>query len=94
MAEVHARHIEVATEEQCVEIMKKIEAGGDFATYAMKYSKCPSAKKGGDLGVVEPGKMGEEFDKIIFQDEDVNVLKGPVKTAFGYHLVEVTSRSD
>ena len=93
MSKVHARHIEVSTEAQCIEIRKKIEEGGDFATYAMKYSKCPSAKKGGDLGAVEPGKMGEEFDKVVFQNEDVNVLKGPVKTTFGYHLVEVTSRT-
>ena len=93
MAEVHARHIEVATEEQCIEIRKKLEEGADFATYAMKYSKCPSARKGGDLGVVEPGKMGEEFDRVVFRDEDVNVLKGPIKTSFGYHLVEVTSRT-
>lgn len=93
MSEDHARHIEVASEEQCLEIREKIEEGADFATYAMKYSKCPSAAKGGDLGAVEPGKMGEEFDRVVFQDEDVNVLKGPIKTTFGYHLVEVTSRA-
>ena len=94
MVEVHARHIQVETKEQCIEIRKKIEEGADFATYAMKFSKCPSAERGGDLGVVEPGRMGDEFDKVIFQDEDVNVLKGPIKTTFGYHLVEVTSRGD
>ena len=94
MAEVQARHIQVDTKEQCVEIRKKIEEGADFATYAMKYSKCPSAAKGGDMGIVDPGTMGEEFDKVVFQDEDVNVLKGPIKTTFGYHLVEVTSRTD
>ena len=93
MAKINARHIQVSSEEQCIEIRKKIEAGEDFATIAMKYSQCPSAAKGGDLGEVVPGEMGEEFDKVVFTNEEVGVLKGPVKTEFGYHLVEVTSRT-
>ena len=37
--------------------------------------------------------MVPEFDKVVFNDE-VGVVHGPVKTQFGYHLLEVTSRED
>ena len=93
MAKINARHILVSSEERCIEVRKKIEEGRDFATVAMRYSDCPSAAKGGEMGEVRPGEMGEDFDNVIFTNEDVGVLKGPVKTKFGYHLVEVTSRT-
>ena len=93
MPSVNARHILVSSKEKCLEIRKKIEEGGDFATYAVRYSECPSAPDGGDLGEVEPGKMGSEIDKVLFSDENVDVLKGPVKTEFGYHLFKVTART-
>ena len=93
MPKVKARHILVSSREKCIEIRKKLEEGAEFATLAMKYSECPSAKTGGDLGEVEPGKMGEELDKVLFNEENVDVLQGPVKTEFGYHLVQVTARS-
>ena len=37
--------------------------------------------------------MVPEFDKVVFNDE-VNVVHGPVQTQFGYHLLEITSRSE
>jgi peptidyl-prolyl cis-trans isomerase C len=37
--------------------------------------------------------MVREFDQVVFS-APVNVVQGPVKTQFGYHLVEVTSRQD
>ncbi|MEA1988211.1 MAG: peptidylprolyl isomerase, partial [Pseudomonadota bacterium] len=39
-----------------------------------------------------PGMMVPEFDKVVFS-ADVGSVEGPVKTQFGYHLLEVTSRS-
>jgi peptidyl-prolyl cis-trans isomerase C len=93
MAKARARHILVATEEVCLALKKKItEEGGDFATVAREYSQCPSGKRGGDLGMFGPGQMVAEFDHVCF-NEAVGVVHGPVKTQFGYHLVEVTERS-
>lgn len=92
MAKASARHILVATEEECLNLKKQIEGGTDFAEAAQKFSKCPSGRRGGDLGTFIPGQMVPEFDKVVF-NEAVGVVHGPVKTQFGYHLVEITERS-
>ncbi len=87
-----ARHILVSTEEQCEELKTQIAAGADFVDLAKAHSSCPSSRNGGDLGQFGPGQMVPEFDKVVFS-ADVNTVQGPVKTQFGYHLLEVTSRS-
>jgi peptidyl-prolyl cis-trans isomerase C len=74
-------------------LKSEIEGGADFAALAAEHSSCPSGRKGGDLGEFSPGMMVPEFDKVVFS-ADVNSVEGPVKTQFGYHLLEVTSRSD
>jgi len=88
-----ARHILVSSENQCNELKALIEGGADFAELASQHSSCPSGQKGGDLGEFSPGMMVPEFDKVVFS-ADVNTVQGPVQTQFGYHLLEVTSRSD
>jgi peptidyl-prolyl cis-trans isomerase C len=92
MAEATARHILVDTEEKCLDLKKQIADGGDFAALAAEHSSCPSGKSGGDLGSFGPGMMVKEFDQVVF-NEAVGEVHGPVKTQFGYHLLEVTSRS-
>ena len=93
MARASARHILVDSEDQCQSLKTQIEAGADFAELAQKLSKCPSGRQGGALGEFGPGQMVREFDEVVFS-ADVNTVQGPVKTQFGYHLVEVTSRTD
>ena len=92
MPKARARHILVATEDVCQSLKEKIEGGADFAELAKEYSQCPSSRRGGDLGSFGPGQMVPEFDRVCF-NEAVGVVHGPVKTQFGYHLVEVTERS-
>jgi len=87
-----ARHILVKTEAECLQLKERINAGEDFADVARSHSQCPSKAQGGDLGRFGPGMMVKEFDQVVFS-ADVNTLQGPVKTQFGYHLLEVTSRS-
>ncbi len=93
MQRANARHILVATKEQCEELKAKILAGSDFAEMAREYSTCPSRRKGGDLGEFSPGQMVDEFDDVVFNAE-INKVHGPVKTQFGYHLLEITSRTE
>ncbi|HIP80940.1 MAG TPA: peptidylprolyl isomerase [Leucothrix mucor] len=93
MAQANARHLLVPTEEQCEALKKEIEGGANFADVAKKNSSCPSSASGGDLGSFGPGQMVPEFDKVVFS-APLNTVQGPVKTQFGYHLLEVTSRTD
>ena len=88
-----ARHILVASEDKCNELKTAIEGGADFAQLAKDNSSCPSGRSGGDLGSFGPGQMVKEFDTVVFS-APVGVVQGPVKTQFGYHLLEVTSRQD
>jgi len=93
MAQATARHILVDSEDFCQELKTKIADGADFAEIAKEHSSCPSGKSGGDLGSFSPGQMVQEFDTVVFS-ADLNKVQGPVKTQFGYHLLEVTSRTD
>ena len=93
MSKAQARHILVDTEEKCEDLKQQIADGADFADLAKQHSSCPSGKTGGDLGEFGPGQMVKEFDEVVFSG-DVNMVHGPVKTQFGYHLLEVTSRTD
>ncbi len=93
MAQATARHLLVDSEEKCNELKQQILDGKDFAEIAKANSSCPSGAQGGDLGSFGPGQMVPEFDKVVFS-APINEVQGPVKTQFGYHLLEVTSRSD
>lgn len=93
MAKASARHILVDTEDQCNQLIDQIKNGEDFAAFAQQHSKCPSGQRGGDLGQFGPGQMVPEFDTVVF-NEAVGVPHGPVRTQFGFHIVEITSRTD
>lgn len=93
MAKASARHILVSTEEECIDLKIQIEAGKDFASLAKKHSQCPSGKAGGELGEFSPGQMVPEFDSVVF-NEEIGKVHGPVKTQFGFHLLEITKRED
>ena len=92
MARARARHILVETEEACQQLKDQIEAGSDFAEMARQHSRCPSGKQGGDLGEFSQGQMVPEFDAVVFSGE-LGQVHGPVKTQFGYHLLEILSRA-
>jgi peptidyl-prolyl cis-trans isomerase C len=94
MATASARHILVSDEKFCNDLKEQIINGDTtFEEAAQSYSECPSGDEGGDLGTFGQGAMVPEFDKVVFNDE-VGVVHGPVKTQFGYHLLEITSRND
>lgn len=93
MAKASARHILVDSEDQCASLKQQIEDGADFAEVAKENSSCPSGRSGGDLGEFGPGQMVKEFDDVVFSGE-LETVHGPVKTQFGYHLLEITSRED
>ena len=96
MANARARHILVDTEQECADLIAQIQAGADFVELAKHYSSCPSGRRGGDLGDFRKGMMVPEFDAVIFDPSTaLNVVYAkPVKTQFGFHVIEVLERND
>ncbi|DBA04726.1 TPA: hypothetical protein N0F65_004363 [Lagenidium giganteum] len=90
-----ASHILVDSESEIDELLQEVEAADNlaakFAELAESRSKCPSGRRGGDLGEFGRGQMVPEFDKVVFE-KDVGVVH-KVKTQFGWHLVLTTERS-
>lgn len=87
-----ARHILVDSADKAQQLKDEISGGADFAELAKQHSSCPSGQQGGELGSFGRGMMVKEFDEVVFS-APVNEVQGPVETQFGYHLLEVTSRS-
>jgi peptidyl-prolyl cis-trans isomerase D len=76
---------------RAAELKAQIDAGADFAEVAQAESEDPgSAAQGGDLGMVGRGIMDPAFEQAAF-DLDVGVVSEPVRSRFGYHLIEVTA---
>lgn len=101
VTQTHVRHILVKTNNVMPEaevrnkiilLRQRLEAGDDFARVAQAHSEDPgSAAKGGDLGWVNPGQTVPAFDKAI-KRQKIGELSQPVKSAFGFHLIEVLDR--
>jgi peptidyl-prolyl cis-trans isomerase C len=87
--EVHARHILVPDEATAKKIIGDLKKGGDFAALSKQYSKDPgAAQQGGDLGFFKKGDMVPEFANVAFALKDNEVSPTPVKTQFGWHVIE------
>jgi peptidyl-prolyl cis-trans isomerase C len=91
MACAMARHILVKTKDDAEKLKLRLLKGEDFEKLAKKYSTCNSAKRGGDLGEVRKGQLVRSVEQVIFK-KAVNKVHGPVKSQFGYHLIEVYFR--
>ncbi len=90
--EVRAEHILLDTKEEANKILLQIETGQiSFEDAAKQFSKCPSAKDGGDLGFFKRGVMVKEFEDAAFS-VNVGEISEPVQTEFGWHLIKVTER--
>lgn len=97
----HVRHILVKqdagmtaedTLKQVNNLYQQIKAGKDFGRMAKQYSlDATSAVKGGDLGWVNSGELVPEFEKAM-NELPLKQLSKPVKSVFGYHLIEVLER--
>ena len=86
--QVHAAHILVDREDQAKELLARIGSGESFSDLAKRHSKCPSGRKGGDLGWFGKGQMVQEFETAAFQGQKGSTV-GPIKTQFGWHLIKV-----
>jgi len=68
-----------------------LASGGDWKELAAKYSDdSGTADNGGELGDVVAGEMVPEFDEALFSLQ-LNEISQPVKTTYGYHIIQVTA---
>jgi len=90
--QVHARHILVASQKQALAVIKQLRGGADFAVLAASESLDDSNKsRGGDLNWFQRGVMVKAFDDIAFGLKE-NEISQPVKTRFGWHVIELLGR--
>lgn len=87
--QIRASHILVESEDKAQGLLDIIQKGADFAQLASQFSKCPSGKNGGDLGVFGRGQMVPVFETAAFNSRIGSVV-GPVQTQFGYHIIKRT----
>lgn len=101
ITQTHVRHILLKPDasmlpteaiKQVNNLYQQIISGKDFALMAKQYSlDSSSAVKGGDLGWVNPGELVPEFEKAM-NELPLHKVSQPVKTQFGWHLIEVLGR--
>jgi foldase protein PrsA len=90
--QVQARHILVANLATANKVEAALKSGQNFADVAKQYSTDPGSKaKGGELGLFRRGQMVPAFDKVAFS-APVNAISPPVKSPFGYHIIQVEKR--
>ena len=98
MAEsVDARHILVKTKAEAEKVRALLEADNTDANWkkvAAQYSTDPGSKNnGGSLGNFPKGRMVKPFEDVAFGLK-VDEISQPVKTQFGYHVIEVTKKTE
>ena len=84
---VHCAHILVKSEIEAKAVLERLKKGEKFGNIAKAVSRCPSGKKGGDLGTFTRGEMVKEFETAAFALQKGQV-SGIVKTQFGHHIIK------
>ncbi|MFH1494401.1 MAG: peptidylprolyl isomerase [Pseudomonadota bacterium] len=100
--QTHARHIlikvnevmsELDAKNRALQIRERVDNGADFAEQARLHSEDGSASRGGDLNWLSPGDTVPEFEKAM-NDLKPGALSEPVRSPFGWHLIQVLERRD
>jgi peptidyl-prolyl cis-trans isomerase D len=81
-----------AARDRAASVRAEIAGGADFAEVAQRESADPGSRdRGGDLGTFGRGQMVPTFEEAVFS-LPVGQLSEPVRSPFGYHLIEVQER--
>lgn len=103
--QVEARHILVSTEgvegedamaearDRAEDLKAQLDDGADFETLAQEESDGPSASRGGNLGTFGRGQMVPSFEEVAFTLE-VGEISEVVETQFGFHIIQVTNKTE
>ncbi len=88
--EYRARHILVETEDQAKTVVAELKKGGKFEELAAKNSKDPGSKdRGGDLDWHGPGDFDRAFSEAMMKLEKGKFTDTPVRTRFGFHIIQL-----
>jgi hypothetical protein len=91
---VDARHILVATEEEANDVIDALKNGESFADLAKAVSTdTGSGAKGGELGWSPVSQYVKPF-AVAALSAEIGAVVGPVKSEFGYHVIQVRARED
>jgi peptidyl-prolyl cis-trans isomerase C len=82
------RHILVQHKYEAEDILRLLKEGKDFVSLAKKFSVCPSAEDGGNLGNLKGKKLDSDFEEAL------SILKpgqtsGIIRSKFGYHIIQI-----
>lgn len=101
LEQIHARHIlfkvddekdELAVEKNAKSVLKRIQNGESFESLAKEFGSDSTKEEGGDLGWFGKGQMVPEFETAVFSMEVPSLSSTLVRTAFGFHIVEVLEK--
>jgi len=85
-----APEVDAAARKKAEEALARAQKGEDFAKIAGQLSEDPGSKeRGGDLGWFGTGMMAKPFEEAAFATAKGG-LTGPVRTRFGWHVIQVT----
>ena len=87
--EYHARHILVEKEDEAKEIIEQLKKGAKFEDLAKKSKDPGSGSRGGDLGWAAPSAYVKPFSEAMVKLEKGKFTETPVKSDFGYHVIEL-----
>lgn len=91
-AMTRARHILVPDLKTAQKVEADLKSGKDFAAEAKQYSTDPGSRdKGGELGWFRKGQMVPAFEQYAFS-APIGKISPPVKSPFGYHVIQVEER--
>ncbi len=90
--QVRAREILVETEQEADELLEELRRGADFDVLARSRSKSPAREVGGDLGYFNRGELLKELDAVVFDMRVGATTSQPIKTQFGFHIMELMDR--
>ncbi len=90
---VDARHILVGDQDTANNVLAALKAGESFSALAKAVSTDGSSSQGGELGWAPASNYVKEFADAV-KSADIGALVGPVKSQYGYHVIQVRARED
>lgn len=88
---INVSHILVQYDYEAQDILRALQSGKTFEELARKYSRCPSAEQGGELGAFGKGRLDADFEDAAFALKVGQITEKPVRTRFGYHIIRRNS---